>query len=170
MKCTSCKKKSNFQHEKRNYCRSCYCKLIERRIGKYLRTNSPIKKDDILFIKEPLLEFIIKKIVKGMPFKIVKRKTKISKEVSLWTLDDEVAFFIDRFFSKNFKMKIRKGLSPLRPITDKEAQLYAKFKKLKFIPNKKPDSYKLLKSLEKKYPELFFSISRSIKELEKVFR
>lgn len=169
MKCRSCKKTATLKHENRYYCTSCYCKLIERRASKYLRTVSPIRKDQTLLIKEPLLEFIIKRVVKGMPLKIVKRKTKDSIPVIKWTLDDEVSSFIEKFFSKKFKFKKTKELVPLRPLTDKEACLYARFKKIKFIPNKKPYSYKFLKNLEHKYPEIFFSISRSIKELEKAF-
>ncbi|MBW3002955.1 hypothetical protein KY337_00195 [Candidatus Woesearchaeota archaeon] len=170
MRCVSCKKTPELVYDNRNYCKSCYCKLLERRISKYLRINNLIEKDDVLYIKDPLLEHLIKTVVKGLPLKIVKKKTKNSRPVVLWTLDDEVSYFVESFFSKSFKLKTTKDIKPLRPLTDNDIALYAKFKKLKFKPNKKPHSYKYLKDLEKKYPELFFSISRSIKELEKVFR
>lgn len=170
MDCISCKKKSNLLYDGRDYCSSCYCKLLERRVRKYIRQNKFIKPNDVLFINNPLIFYIIEKVVKGMPLKIVKRKTKNSKTVILWTLDDEVSEFIESILSNKFKLVTRKDIMPLRPLKDSDIALYAKYKKISFKPNNKPYSYKFLKDLEKKYPELFFSISRSIKELEKVLK
>ena len=173
MRCFSCKKSSEVKHNNRHYCRNCFCKLIERRFSKYLRVNKFIKKHDILLISDPLLESIIQKVVKGMPLKIVQRKPRnssISKRIVLWTQDDEVSHFISSFFSPSFKLQKPDPvcITPLVTVTDEEARQYALFKKLKFKPNKKPYVYSHLKLLEKKYPELFFSVSRSIKELQKV--
>ena len=76
----------------------------------------------------------------------------------------------ESFFSEKFKLVKKKDILPLRPLKDSDIALYAKYKRLQFKPHKKPYSYAFLKQLEKKYPELFFSISRSIKELAKVMK
>jgi len=168
MTCVSCKKKADLKHETRDYCKSCFCKLLERRVSKYLRLNDIIKKDDILFIKDSVTEFFIGRIVKGMPLKIVHKKTKSAKEVLFWTLDDEVSQFVESFFSKDFKLKTKKELTPLIVLRDDELKHYASFKGLTLNLNKKPNIYTSLKKLEESYPELFFSVNRSIKELRSV--
>ncbi|MBW3015393.1 hypothetical protein KY330_03160 [Candidatus Woesearchaeota archaeon] len=170
MNCFSCKRKGNLNHNGRDYCNSCFCKLIERRVGKYIRANKFFEANDSVLVKDPLTEYVLNRILKGMPLKFVKRKIKGVKEVVQWTLDDEIHAFLKSFFSKAFTLAKVKGIKLFKVVTDDELKTYAQIKKLKFEPRKKEKFFDLITELEKKYPEIRFSLSKSLNELREVLK
>ena len=104
-----------------------------------------------------------------MPVKLFlkKAKGKVNKKVIKYTLDDKLLTFLDEIlFAK--KAKQTKEISIIDVITDKEAAMFAKINKIKFKPNhKNKELSSMLDTLEKKYPEIRFSLSKSVSELKK---
>ena len=80
-------------------------------------------------------------------------------------------------FKQNFKIKYankkdkinNEVVKLLINVTDKEAILFSKFKKVNFRVNKKSEDIQfMLDELEKKYPETKFSLIKSVQEMEKI--
>ena len=75
MKCIKCSGKAEISSLKHigPACRSCFLKIIEKRVRKELRLNSQIKKNDKILIidngtKESAVgEFLLKSIIKDLP-------------------------------------------------------------------------------------------------------
>lgn len=171
MRCIKCKRKKQLINlaSLEPLCKDCFCKVIEKRIRKKIRLNKLFKKGDRILIADELSFFLVKKIIKDLPVKLFLRKAKgkISKRVVKWTLDDELLVFLkNMFFGK--KAKKPKQISILDVITDNEAIMFSKLNKIKFKPSIKDKNIaNMLERLEKKYPEIRFSLSRSISELKK---
>ncbi len=186
--CIKCKKSNvlvNLPHIK-DVCDSCFAKIIEKRVRKYIRINKIFRKNDRILIIDNLSFFLVKGIIKELPAKIslknmdirdlskkaVKNKLKkdrINKVVILWTLDDEANLFLDNLFAKKNKRLNKKYIRLLVTITDKEAGLFAKINKIDFKENKKNnDIKKMLDTLEQKYPETKFSLLRSGEQMKEI--
>jgi len=188
MKCFKCKKNKAVVDlfYIKNLCKSCFFKIIERRLRRYVRLNKFFKKNDKILIIDNLSFYLVKKIIKDLPLKIFFKKipisslnnkkiknyiknNKINKIVIPWTLDDEISLFLENIFLSK-KTKIKKNyVKLLRTLTDNELKLFAKFKNIKFKENKKnKDIKKFLDKLEYKHPEIKFSLLKSINQLEKL--
>lgn len=170
MRCVKCKRKKQLINlaSLEPLCKDCFCKVIEKRIRKKIRLNKLFKKGDRILIEDELSFFLVKKIIKDLPVKLFLRKSnKANKKVIKWTLDDKLLVFLkNMFFGK--KLKKQKQISILDVITDNEALMFSRINKIKFKPNTKDKNIaNMLNSLEKKYPEIRFSLSRSISELKK---
>ena len=97
------------------------------------------------------------------------RKNKINKIVANWTLDDEVTSFLEGVFLNKKRKLGKRYINLLTTITDKEAKLFAKLKKIKFKPNKKnKDIMELIEELSKKHTHAKFSLMKNIKDLNKI--
>lgn len=170
MRCVKCKRRKKLISlaSLEPLCKDCFCKVIEKRIRKKIRLNKLFKKGDRILIEDELSFFLVKKIIKDLPVKLFLRKSnKANKKVIKWTLDDKLLVFLKNiFFGKKFKK--REQISILDVITDNEAIMFSKINKIKFKPNIKDKNIaNMLERLEKKYPEIRFSLSRSISELKK---
>jgi len=145
--------------------KSSFCRTIEKRVRKSLRLDKLFKKNDIIYVKDPLSRFFIDKIVGELPKKFTKDSKKATKIVIKYTMDDKCDAFIEKLFYKKEK-KALKGISVLESITDKEALLFARYNNIKFTPNKKNERTKdMLDKLENLYPQTRFSLSNSIDSL-----
>jgi len=170
MKCYKCDRpaKVHIGHL-RPLCNNCFIKIIEKRIRKYIRINKLIKKNDKLLIKDPLSLYFIKKIIKS-PIKIINKKGKNAKEIFPWSLDDECSLFLDLFFNKNFNIKNIENnkIKLFKTITDEELTEFSKIKHIKYKQLKKHRNINLLDNLNKKYPDIRFSLLKCIENIKRI--
>ncbi len=149
------------QHEKQMFCRR-----IEKRVRKDIRTNKLFRKNDKIYVKDKLSRLLIDKIIGTLPKTFTNSPEKANKVVVKQTLDDECNDFLEKTFY-NQKKKPVKGVRLLRTLTDKESLLFAKYNNVEFKPNKKNKKIKeILDKLEKSYPQTRFSLAKSIESLK----
>lgn len=185
MKCVKCGKKSQVKVQNLDACKSCFLKILQKRVRKEIRINQLIKKNDkILIIDDGSAEsksaiFILPKILKDLPVNIeIKKKTynigeKISenynKIIIPWNADKEGEYFLSCVFHNkemlylgHFEKHNKNYLKIFLPVLEKEVQLYAEINKLDFKKTKRNSvEEEFLDKLEKKYPEIKFSLLRS---------
>tara|TARA_B100001971_G_C18122316_1_gene500135 strand:+ start:277 stop:834 length:558 start_codon:yes stop_codon:yes gene_type:complete len=183
MLCKNCRKakaESNLKHLGL-LCDRCFSKIFEKRIRKYVRVNKIFRKGDNVLVSDELSNYLIKSITKDLPIKIyfkknintknIINKNKLNKKDKIvipWTLDDEINSFLENLLF-NKKNKGVKGVKLLKPVTDDEAKVFAKIKGLSFKENKKGEEvYGFLKVLGDKYPDIKFSLLKSVGVLEKI--
>ncbi len=188
MNCENCKKgKATVKYVEKKVCNSCFSRLIEKRIRKYVRLNKFFRKNDRILIMDRFSEYLVKKIIKGLPVKIFYKEIKTqdffnnkkikqfaktkkaNKIVFPWTLDDEAILFLESFFN-NKKTPTNLGITTkyiklLRPVTFREVNVLARIKGFKFRQNIKTPVYNMLDNIEKKHPQTRFSLLRSINQL-----
>lgn len=164
----NCQKCSNpIYHDQ--FCKRCFCEVIERRIRKYVRLKELISKHDILVINNPLCEYLIKSIVQDMPVTI--KQQGEGKNVLAFTMDDEIEWFLDIIFAgKDLEQEIKqqnKDIKLLITITDKEAQAFAQAKNIMF-PQKQRKYQTILEQLEQKHKETRYSLFKSVEGIKKI--
>ena len=173
MKCYLCSKTAKIKQQKgRAVCDECFCRLIEKRIRKYTRLNKIFRPKDRVLVLGDLNKYFAGSIVKNLPIKLFfrakenkefVRKNKINKVIRQETIDDQVNLFLENLFTGRSMKSSKSSISLLKVITDKEAKLFAKIKKLKFKENKKnKDVQKLIGELEKKDPSAKYRILKNI--------
>lgn len=194
MSCISCNKKADVSlHHLQPYCHSCFCRMIEKRVRKFIRVNKIFKKKDSICIindhSHDFLntEFLLKNIIKDLPVKIrilkirIKNrqdflknktvlnllKTKTSKIIIPWTMDDEDENFLNGIF--NLKQKTKTNfIKLLIAITDEESAAFAKCRSFKISKKEdKTDIKDFLNEIENKYPGSKFGLLKSSLELMK---
>lgn len=171
-KCVKCKKNKKLVHlpSLEPVCSGCFCAIIEKRIRKRIRLNKLFKKGDRILVKDELSFFLVKRIIKDLPVKLFRKSNKngkMSKIVTKRTIDDKLSDYLENIFFGR-KMGKNRRTSILDVITDNEALMFSKINKIKFKPNKKDlVLVNMLDRLEKKYPEIRFSLSKSVSELGK---
>jgi len=165
MKCFTCNNKSelNLGYLK-PVCNSCFCRIIEKRVKKYLRLTCPLKKNERLLVIDDLSYFFITEFLK-LPLditykkmklsmddcifqdeklkKIIKEK-KISRVILPWSCDDENLLFLDSLFTKKSSSNLpklskkskAKFIKLFKPVTDKELDIYSKQKRINRLKNR----------------------------------
>lgn len=175
MKCHNCKKQGTiFQHTNRYLCNSCFSNLFEKRIRKFTRINSIFKPKDKVLVHDDVSHFILKSISKNIPLTLFAKKPKnksIGKEIIQWTADDESANFLSAVFNnkkpRNYFSKNK--VSVLLPVTDHEAQIFAKLHSLRFTPNKKDKSSLLfIQEIEKNSPGIKHTLANNLQLLNRL--
>ena len=167
MRCKLCKAKT--KHE---FCDRCFPSVIERRIRRYTRLNKLFKKGDIIYIQGKIAKYFIPRILENLPVKITKKKSEAKKIIT----DDTADTIIEQFLSELFpglkkkgrkEQKNRKIIPLLLPITDKEAERFAKLKHIKYKPPKRNRRIaSLLEELERTTPDIRYKLLRTIKKLK----
>jgi|SaaInlStandDraft_4_1057021.scaffolds.fasta_scaffold68808_1 hypothetical protein len=169
------------------YSESKFLEIIEKRVRKEIRTNKLIeKKDRILIIdnnspESVVSKYLLKKIIKDLPVKIEVKKIdfeigmniegKYDKIIVPWCIDKEDEYFLNcitnnikQIYLGNYELKTKKYVKLLLPLLYSEIVTYAKFKKFKFLEkDNQSDVGNMIDSLEKEYPEIKFSLLKSIK-------
>ncbi|MBS3113448.1 hypothetical protein J4418_05180 [Candidatus Woesearchaeota archaeon] len=187
--CQKCKHAAQIKYLDNQLCNSCFTRLVERRISKYLRLHSSIKKNDSLLVVGELCHSILKDILKDLPVKIniipeadeyhknsaikIKAKKLKAKIVIPWTMDHESHHFIKNFIEKKKPtfLGINKPFIKLfYPITDQEAQILAKIKNVKYKPLKEDSYTKMFVMLENKYVSVRYAFASSVKEFSRIFK
>ncbi|MBI5392747.1 hypothetical protein HZA96_02660 [Candidatus Woesearchaeota archaeon] len=149
--------------------------LIEKRIRKNLRSKDILKKDQTIYVIDPLTMFFLERIV-TLPVNIVRLSKKelnikeynytifTNKEVKLFRkkmkkneilflpllLDDYCALFLQSHFADQ-QIKKQALHSLFETITYEEIKVIAEKFKLKVPFNRKDDLYQLLDALEAKF-------------------
>lgn len=149
-------------------CKSCFCEVIGKRIRKDLRNQQLIKKHDRLLVKDGLCKQIIREILGGLPVEYVEQ-APYDKEILFWTMEDELEQFLDRLFTGkrldplgHFRSQIKLFLH----VRDKELEVFAQAKHLNYTTPSRTRLAALVGDMEKKYPEVKFSLLKSIMELK----
>jgi hypothetical protein len=181
MKCYLCSKAAIIkQHKGRAICDGCFSRLIEKRIRKYTRLNKIFRPNDRVLIIGDLSKYFVESIAKDMPIKVFSlakfdknfvKKNNINKIIVEWTVDDEDNLFLKDLFLGQGMKSMKSSISLLSVITDKEAKLFAKIKKLKFKENKKnKDVQKFLDDMEKKDPGAKFRLLKNREFLKRILK
>lgn len=194
MTCISCNKPATviLQHLQ-PYCCSCFCRMIEKRVRKFVRVNKIFKKNDNICIVDDCshdflnTQFLLKSIMKDLPVKIGilriklknrrdlfndKKALKLSKNknakiVVPWTMDDEDASFLKNVFDLKKQTKTQ-FIKLLIAITDEESAAFAKCRGFKVSEIKEKEEIRIfLNEIEKKYPGSKFGLLKSSIELMK---
>jgi len=170
MNCKNCNKQATAL----DLCETCFTKMIEKRIRKYLRINKFIEKNDKVIAVGNVTYHLLKSIFDKLPLNITQvevqpKETKGVKIVIPWTLDHENHYFLQNFIDDKPKPFLKSNLIKLLlPITDVEAQLYAKIKKLNYTPMKQDKYTQLFTILEPKYQSVRYAFSTSVSEFKKL--
>jgi hypothetical protein len=181
MECYLCKGKGVVKQQKgRAICERCFCRIIEKRIRKYVRVNECFSNNDKVLVVGDLAKFFVESIVGERPLKLyfsnkedkeLIKKNNINKIAKTWTMDDEDNKFLESVFSDKSRKIDNKYVKMLTSITDEEASIFAKFKGIKFKPNKKnKDVMELMEELSKKHVHAKYSLIKNIRELDMLNR
>jgi hypothetical protein len=174
VKCVKCRNKATVSlRTLGSFCNRCFLEVIEKRVRKDMRINEWIKKDDrILLIddnsKEAKVgEYLLKSIIKGLPVKITKKKSKLGKFDKIiipWSLDREVEASLAGIFAKSPKnQRSKKEIRLLRNVLDREIEVFAKIKGFRYANKARPKLQIMADKLEEKYPGCKFSVLNSMK-------
>ncbi len=174
MKCTKCKKTAQIKLKTLgDFCNRCFLEVIEKRVRKDLRLNKWIRKNDKILIiddksKESKVgEYLLKSIIKDLPVKITKKKSKAGKFDKIiipWNLDREAESSLNKIFTRlPKKQQDKKEIRLLRNVLDKEIEIFAKLKGFKYAKKPRPELQKTMDKLEEKYPGCKFSLLNSMK-------
>ncbi|MDO8740965.1 MAG: hypothetical protein Q7J54_05340 [Candidatus Woesearchaeota archaeon] len=192
MKCISCNKPATIiLKHLQPYCCACFCRMIEKRVRKFVRINKIFKKGDNICIVDDSshdflnTQFLLKSIIKGLPVKIEVLKIRIgnrwdflkdkkiiklsknSKIIIPWTMDDEDSLFLKNVFNSKISIKSH-FIKLLINITDDESAAFAKCRGFKVSKKGNKNNIKnLLNEIENKYPGSKFGLLKSSLELVK---
>lgn len=166
--------------------------MIEKRIRKYLRISGQIHKNDSLLVVGDLCEYLLKRILGDLPIKlrkideksmknsyflneklIFRAKSSKSKIVIPWTMDHENRYFMESFImgkSQKYLGEKKLFIKLLKPITDQEAQLFAKLKKVSYAPLKQDSYTKMFAALEERYSSVRYALAGSVSEFTKILK
>ncbi len=191
-KCVKCGKPASVVVQNLYACKDCFLKIIEKRVRKEIRVNKLIKKNDkILIIDNSSPEFLVgeyllKKIIKGLPAEISVKKSpytigkefngSFNKIIIPWNADMEDEYFLKSIFENkkaayigHFSIRGRLYIKPLINVLSREIIEFCKIKGLKAngLNKKKQKSpvFDMLEDLESEYPEIKFSLLKNIKEI-----
>ena len=140
--CHLCKTKPVYEFtNKRKVCKTCYIRWFEKKFLYTIRKFEMLKKGDVVFYEEKkdfrniVLEEVLKIVSKKGFVEITKKKkNNIAKFAIPLTIDFFSYEIINELINGNIgKIKNnQKIIFPLRLFLDKEVELYAKLKGLKF--------------------------------------
>ncbi len=194
-KCVKCNKKAELFLPTFTSCRSCFVKIIEKRVRKEFRVNEFLKKKDKIFLiddgspEAKLNIYFIKNlsqnlflnliILKAEEYSLGKTfKKNIKKIIIPWNSDKEALYFLESVLdNKNaeylghFLIKGNLFFKPLLHVSNNEILLFARIKNIKLSPKaflKKETSYlsEHLELLENEFPEVKFSLIKSSQDIK----
>lgn len=200
MICIHCSSPATLKFTDKELCDRCFCKVVEKRVRKYVRINKLIAKDDRLLVIGDVCGYFVARIIKDLPVKIVKakfdgelvevfddeksnksgnnkikgmiKKNKVDKVIIPWTLDHECLLFMTKLFDKGFgrdKLKQdKKHIKLFLTIDEKSLIEFCRIKKLEYRPIKEHKLRAELDRLSEKYPEVKYSLGKSIEFLNKL--
>ena|GEM_PF-3123440 len=189
MKCQRCKNDSEINYLENHICKSCFVKMLEKRIRKYLRVNEVVHKGDKLILVGSMSEFWINRIFTGLPLKTYKYADKghyfednqllaMAKKLKArivipWTMDHENKYFLQNFVEGHKQAHLGESqlfIKILKPITDQEARILSDIRHLKYKPIFEDRYSKLFNTLEQKYDSVRYAFASSVDEMVKVLK
>jgi hypothetical protein len=173
MKQKNCKCGKNIFSEEK-YCDKCFLKIFEKRIRKELQNYKWFKKKEKALIiddkttKTKIIKELVQPLIETAQIHVEtgKKEKKGYRTISPENLEDTAEKFLETTI-KNKKLKKDKKIRPLQKITDAEINQYAKIKKLKRYERKKSRIITFLDELEKKNPEIKYSLLKIIEQLKR---
>lgn len=142
--CHKCQKK-NIHYS--DFCKTCFCEVLERRIKKYLGQHELIQRNDVLYVTDDLVEYFLKNLI-TLPITIVrtlKTNVKPTKRVLAWTMDHELEYFLDQLINKGtIPHKEKPGVKFFLAVTKAELEAYTTAKKIDLPEDLKPEPIKEL--------------------------
>ncbi|MBC8500622.1 MAG: hypothetical protein ISS25_00890 [Nanoarchaeota archaeon] len=167
-KCSKCGRKAtiNLSYDKRNYCDSCFLKMIEKRVRKDIRTSNKIEpRGSVKLLNDDSKEFFLtKQLLKNIFGKhlTIKEVKKASKETLIPTnLDREVKEKLEIYLENKKEKPSRKKI--LHNVLEEEIIEMCRIKKIKIGKKEKKNS--LIESIEKPYPGTKFALAKSLKKI-----
>lgn len=130
-----------------DFCKACFCELLERRLKKHHGQQGLIQKNDVLYVDNDLVEYFLKRLF-SMPLTIVrtlKTNMKPTKRVRAWTMDHELEYFLDQLINKGaISAKEKPGVKFFLAVTKAELEAYTTAKKIDLPEDLKPEPAKEL--------------------------
>jgi len=130
-----------------DFCKQCFCELLERRLKKHHGQHGLIQKNDVLYVTNDLVEYFLKRLF-SMPLTIVrtlKTNMKPTKRVLAWTMDHELEYFLDQLINKGaIPAKEKPGVKFFLAVTKAELEAYTSAKKIDLPEDLKPEPAKEL--------------------------
>lgn len=192
--CKNCQTKPVYQlTNKRRFCKSCFCEYLERKVFKTIRKFNMIQNEEkqIFILQGPkthVLLHILQKFAKlrneKISFKRIKtlRPTKGKKIIVALTdtLDNTARRMIEMQMSKKIskisslnpihKERAILQIQPLYFCLDKELEIYAKIKNLRFSRNQLATKFQsklhhFLEKMEEKHPEIKHAVVNAFTQL-----
>jgi hypothetical protein len=189
MKCQRCKNQADINYLENHLCKSCFTKMLEKRIRKHLRITEAIHKENKLIVVGEMCQYWLERIFPGLPLKIYKQVDKgeyldndslLAKAKKLkarivipWTMDHENHYFLQHFIEGKKQLYLgdnKQYIKMLLPITDQEAQILAKIKGIIYRPLKEDRYTKFFGQLETKYPSVRYAFAGSTEEMAKALK
>lgn len=165
---------------KRKLTKAEFLRWFQKKFLYTMRKFNMASKGDVIGYKDKqdfrsvVLKDLLKMYSEKSFVEIVKGKSKKANKFAVSDTSDSVTFEIVNEIIKGKISKLKnvnpvndKEIKPLFLFLDKEVELYAKLKGLKYnkIKVKKDGIFKFIESLEKKHPELKHSVVQSYLEL-----
>ncbi|MDO8643063.1 MAG: hypothetical protein Q7R76_05810 [Candidatus Woesearchaeota archaeon] len=122
-----------------DFCEQCFCDLLERRIKKYIGQHELLKKNDVLYVDNDLVDYFLKKLF-TLPLTLVRTPTDgaSAKRVLAWTMDHELEFFLDELMTHGLIAPEKPGLKFFLAVTKSELQAYTAAKNIPLPDDLKP--------------------------------
>ena len=158
------------------YCDTCFCDVIEKRIRKYIRTETPVEKNEHLLILGELCMSVLKAILHDLPITLSLFKTEkelaaaqrlhIHARVVLpWTMDREIGTFLGNFFQGKSVCEDKRIIKLFMSVTERELNKYTEIRKLSYPSIAHDPVFDVLDALEEKYPSSKYSLLKSANAL-----
>lgn len=180
MKCYICKRNALIEEQKnRAICNECFCRIIEKRVRRYTRTNNIFLPNKRILVVGEVNKCLAKSIVGKMPIKLFFskaidpefiKKNKIDAALIEWTIDDEANLFLAKLFKgEQIKDIDKKHVKMLISLTNEEAALFAKIKGIKFKAEKRDLLIKkIIDNVQKEHPGAKHTLIKNIFLLNKL--
>ncbi|MCW8965180.1 MAG: hypothetical protein OQK82_00625 [Candidatus Pacearchaeota archaeon] len=183
--CKLCETKPVYEFtNKREVCKSCFIRYVQKKFLYTIRKFGLIEKREVIGYEDNndfrsvVLESLLEMFSEKGTVEIVKMpsKKKVNKIALALTTDTEANKIIDIFINgntndlkKRVSIKEKKDIKPLYLFLDKEILLYAKLKNLKFKKRieKENKIAEFISEVEKKHPEVRHAIINSYLEIRK---
>ena len=150
------------------YCKKCFTRIFEKRVRGELQRYPWFKKEEKVMIlddgtcKTEILKALVLPLIQEIRIlvKINKKQLKGHRIVSPENMEDVIQAFLSQVL-KDKKWEKDEIIRPLRQITDKEINKYAKLKGLQEFKRKKDEIQGFLNEMEEKNPETKFALLKS---------
>ncbi len=154
------------------YCKKCFIKIFEKRIRRELQKYTWFTKKDKVTIlddgtcKVAILKQLVLPLLEQARINVKFRKSmpKAGRIISAENMEDVVLGFLTTVIT-NKTWKKDKIVRPLRQLTDKEINQYAKLKGLKEFKRKKDEISGFLTEMDKRYTETKYALLKSSEKL-----
>ena len=160
MACSRCSAESSVETRTGAYCRSCFRRLIEKRVRAHIRRTRPFSIKGSVYCEDDLSKALLERIFGHSPLRMVD-SPEGAVVLKHRTMDDENAAAIKAIFDGE-RVPLPSS-SVLSCLTDEEALQYAGMIGVAFTPNERdPEVERFMATVAARYPDTPYSLKRSI--------